>query len=73
VQTRTRHLGGEERREWCVWGGESLTAVRVRQDGDTPLHLASLWSHPSTVEWITERLPYQVLERANDGVCVCVI
>ena len=44
----------------------------MRQREETPLLKASEWSHPSVVEFITERLPYQVLERDNDGVCVCV-
>jgi hypothetical protein len=53
-------------------GGESLTAVRVRPGGYTPLHFASKWYQSSVKEWITERLPYQVMERNNHGVCVCV-
>jgi hypothetical protein len=56
----------------CGEGDESLTAVRVRQNGDTHLILASEDSRLATVEWITDRLPYEVLERKRDGVCVCV-
>jgi hypothetical protein len=46
--------------------------VRVWQDGSTPLHLSSKNVCLSAVTWITDRLPYQVLERDTVGVCVCV-
>jgi hypothetical protein len=39
------------------------------QNGSTPLHYAAVYSHPSAVEYITDRVPYQVLERNNDGTC----
>jgi hypothetical protein len=51
-----------------------LTAVLGRQDGLTPLFFAASCRRPSVVVWITDRLPYQVLERANDGACcVCCV
>jgi hypothetical protein len=53
-------------------GGESLTGVRGRQCGSTPLHVASKYCQHSAIEWITDRIPYQVQKKTNDGVCVCV-
>ena len=52
----------------CV---SSLTQVVGRQDGFTPLHDAALEIHPSAVKFITDRVPYQVLERNNqfEGAC----
>jgi hypothetical protein len=46
-----------------------LTAVLGRQSGSTPLHSVAICSRPSVVVWITDRVPYHVLERTNDGVC----
>ena len=44
-----------------------LTAVLGRQYGYTPLYLVASSHHASVVVWITERLPYQVLEQDNAG------
>jgi hypothetical protein len=50
----------------CV---SSLTQVMGRQGGYTPLHYAASTSHLSAVKCITDRVPYQVLERNNRGTC----
>jgi hypothetical protein len=48
----------------------SLPHVGVgRQFGYSPLHDAASYSHHSAAKWITDRVPYQVLERRNDGTC----
>ena len=50
-----------------------LTTVLGRQYGSTPLHRAASSRHPTVVVWITERVPYQVLEQDNIGEwCMCV-
>ena len=49
-----------------VWeGGESLTAVRVRQGGSTPLHLASDYGHVPVARLLVERAP-QLLEMRDE-------
>jgi hypothetical protein len=46
-----------------------LTQVVGMQDGWTPLHYAAFHSNSSAVKYITDRVPYQVLERTNAGTC----
>ena len=50
----------------CV---SSLTQVVGMQFGFTPLHSAALWSRSSAVKYITDRVPYHVLERDNFVMC----
>ena len=50
-------------------GISSLTQVVGRQSGWTPLHNVAYDSQHSAVKCITDRVPYQVLERENDGTC----
>jgi ankyrin repeat protein len=37
------------------------------QSGYTPLHFAASQSHTSAVNWIVDRVPYQVPERDDHG------
>jgi hypothetical protein len=55
-----------------VWGvSPSQQCTWVRQEGWTPLHSASVNSQPFAVEYITQRVPYQVLATLSwNGVCV---